>query len=129
MSFRTLKKGLAHSILAFEKVDGSIPALEFLRGLEERERKKMVALIDRAADHGPPNNRERNKPEEGTRFFEFKTHGYRLFWRWSFSGDVILMNGFAKRGDRIPRSDLHAGLALFDSIEAELQGRDPDERN
>lgn len=128
MSFRVLKKGLAHSILAFEEADGSTPALDFLSGLEERERKKMVALIDRTADHGPPNNRERNKPVEGTRFFEFKTHRYRLFWRWSPSGDVILMNGFAKRGDRISKSDLHAGLVLFDSIEAELHGREPDER-
>ena len=83
----------------------------------------MLARIAYAGDYGPPRNREQNKVVEGTRFFEFKTDGVRLFWRWSHRNEIVLMQAFVKRQDRIPRPEVDTGNTLYGIIETELDER------
>lgn len=80
----------------------------------------MLALIQYASTYGPPKNREKNHLVEGRRYFEFKTHGQRIFWRWSHRSEIILMHGFTKQTDRIPARELAAGDITFGLIEEEL---------
>ncbi|MCY3655564.1 MAG: hypothetical protein OXG95_03000 [Chloroflexi bacterium] len=51
--------------------------------LTERERKRIDGLLERAAEHGPPRNREQNAALTGEDFFEFKAFQIRIFWRYA----------------------------------------------
>ena len=118
---KLLTEGRAHKILAYVDADGTCPVEDFLDSLQVADRKKMVARIMFTAEHGPPRNREQNKPVEGTKFFELKTAGHRVFWRWSRTNDVVLMHGFVKRQERIPASDLELGHLVYSAIEHSLE--------
>ncbi len=120
MSVKTLTEVRSHKILAYVTEDGTCPVEDFLEAMPERDRKKMVARIQFTADHGPSRNREQNKPVEGTKFFELKTPGQRVFWRWSRNNEVILMHGFVKRQERIPQGELQIGHATYTAIEDEM---------
>ena len=120
MSLEVFRRGHAHVVVVYCKPDGSCQVRDFLRGLQEGDRKKMLALIEASSQNGPPRNREKNHQVEGHRYQEFKTHGHRIFWRWSKSNEIILMLGFVKRDDRTPKGQLDAGDALYGDIEKEL---------
>lgn len=126
MGLRFLIEGTAHTILAYERADGTCPVEDFLGSLQPRDRKKMLARIEFTANHGPPRNVEANKKVEGTKYFELKTHGHRIFWRWSRNNEVILMHGFGKRSEKIPAQELDAADRLFGLIENELRSHSND---
>ncbi len=121
MGLRVLIEGTAHTVLAHETDNGSCPVEEFLGRLQPTDRKKMLARIEFTANNGPPRNPEANKRVEGKKYFELKTHGHRIFWRWSRNNEVILMQGFVKRTNKIPATELGSADRLFGLIEEELR--------
>ena len=58
--------------------NGSMPAREFIEGLDESDQRKMATLFQRMAEHGNVPNREQFKPVRG-KIFEFKKHRIRVF--------------------------------------------------
>lgn len=110
--------GRAHHVYRFVLRSGRSPVDDYLEALMPREQDKLVALIKRSADVAPPfNNRERCKPIEGTRFFEFKTHSQRMVWCWGPGRSIVLLHGFSKRQARIPSSDLDIAHQRYAELE------------
>lgn len=66
-----------YPIWLLEDDDESGDAREDLTALDRRVFAKVVSLLDRTAEHGPPANEERFKRLRGP-VCEFKVHGWRL---------------------------------------------------
>ncbi|MFN0148174.1 MAG: type II toxin-antitoxin system RelE/ParE family toxin [Dehalococcoidia bacterium] len=95
----------------------------YLDGMQQRERAKMVALLHRAADNGPPfNNPERCRPLKGEDFNEFKTYGHRIFWARA-DGRIALLTAFSKKQDRTTEAELGRGRNALAALRAELGGQ------
>jgi hypothetical protein len=79
------------------------PCYDFLTAaqLEQpNEHAKLMARLQRSADHGPPRNEEQCKQLDGKRpeetVYEFKTHKLRLFWFYDEKRLILCANGIVK---------------------------------
>ena len=88
---------------------GACPAGEYLDRLDERQRKRIGAILRRTADHGPPKNPELCAPLAGEDFLEFKAHRVRIFWRYARDRRIVLFHGFTKKSRRTPKNELAIG--------------------
>lgn len=114
--------GKAHRILRYVLPSGRSPVDDFLEGLDARDQSRMVALITSSANSGPPlRNQQKCKQVEGYKFYEFKTHGQRIFWCWGPGRTIVLFHAFTKRQDRIPPSELNTGSARYADVMADLE--------
>ncbi|MGB2985757.1 MAG: type II toxin-antitoxin system RelE/ParE family toxin [Phycisphaerae bacterium] len=84
--------------------NGSMPAKDFIEGLDESDQRKLVVLFRRMAEKGNVPNREQFKLVR-ERVFEFKKHQIRVFcFR---SGDRCpLANGYKKKRNRLDQSEV-----------------------
>ena len=64
-----------------------------------REEKKVIALLERAAKHGPPRNNEKCK-HWADGIWEFKSHQVRILWFYDEGRKIILTHGFKKKDTR-----------------------------
>lgn len=94
----------------------------FLESLSERDRKKMTALLTRAAHHGPPRNREKCQKMAGEDFWEFKASQQRIFWCYDPGRRrrIVLLHGFTKKTAQTPRNQLEAGRHAYRELQQEL---------
>ena len=94
----------------------------FLASLTERDRKRMTALLTRAAHHGPPRNREKCQKMAGEDFWEFKASQQRIFWCYDPGRRkrIILLYGFSKKTAQTPRNQLDAGRDAYRKAQHEL---------
>lgn len=76
--------------------DGCHLVADYIEGLPEADQKKMMALLKRSADHGPPRNIEKFR-SLGDGLYEFKTFGVRIFCVFSKGKMIILTHGAPKR--------------------------------
>jgi len=85
------------------KSETQAPCHDFLTTAESEmpsELAKLLARIQRAADHGPPRNEEQCRqlngrtPEETV--YEFKTHKLRLLWFYDQDRVLLCTNGLVK---------------------------------
>lgn len=64
------------------------------------EHAKLMARLQRTADHGPPLNQEQCRQLKGDRpeetIYEFKTHKLRLFWFYDDNRLILCANGIVK---------------------------------
>ena len=82
----------------------------------------MEALIERAAQHGPPFNLpERCEPVKGTKFYEFKTWGHRIFWLFS-DNRIVLFYGYAKKSNAMPKRVLKQSQSLSEDVQQYIEG-------
>ena len=72
------------------------------------EVEKLIALIDRTADHGIPKNKTKvNTLGDG--LFEFKTSGgLRLIWFYDAGQLIICTHGFVKKRQSTPKKELRS---------------------
>jgi hypothetical protein len=105
--FRLIAVGTQES----EKVH--LPFLDFQEeatSREPREWPKLVRIMDYAADAGPPKDEEKSKPLRAG-IFEFRTKGgLRLLWFYDEGRVVICVNGYIKRGQKIPTAEMDAAI-------------------
>jgi phage-related protein len=86
-------------------------ALDFLEQLEEdsnSDANRLLYLITRTANHGPPNNEQQSRPL-GDGIFEFKApNTARLLWFYDAGQIIICSHGFSgKRGKgKTPRQEI-----------------------
>lgn len=100
MPERLIYSGSCYVIVALVRSNGKSPAQEFLKALEPRDRKKLVALFERMGDMGKLLNREKFKKIRGD-IWEFKSFQIRIPCFFSpYDNRIILTYGFKKKTDK-----------------------------
>ncbi len=85
---------------------------EFIDDLEGADQKKIMALLQRAADYGPPNNVEKFKKVEGN-IWEFKSFQVRILCALVGRNVIILTHGFTKKKDKTPPNEIEKAKELL----------------
>lgn len=102
--------------------NGSMPAREFIEGMDESGQRKMATLFERMAKHGNVPNREQFKSVR-EKIFEFKKHQIRVFCfrkgdRW------LLTNGYKKKKDKLDQGEIdRAERIMREHLEQEAKGK------
>lgn len=120
MPLREVRRGQRFTLLVYVRDNGACPVAEYLDELPTRERKRIDGLLERAAEYGPPRNREQNAPLTGEDFFEFKAYQIRIFWRYASGRRIVLFHGFTKKSGRTPRRELTTGRQRWQETVEEL---------
>jgi len=106
----------------YETPAGRDDVRKYLDGMQRADWSKMMALLRRAADEGPPFNLpERCHPLKGESFNEFKTQGHRILWM-PHDGSIILLTAFEKKQRKTPESELVRGRNAHEAALAEAKG-------
>lgn len=90
--------------------DNDCPLFAFfaeLKGDNADEHAKLLALLQRSADHGTPKNKEKCRHINNEKFFEFKTPGgARVMAFWDQDSFIVCSHGFMKQGQKTPKREL-----------------------
>ena len=99
--------------------------LEFLGGLGpnlQKDRDRMLALLERVALEGPPRNTEISRRIKG-KLFEFIQGRLRLLWFYDEGRLIICTSGFVKKSRRSPRYEIeHAIQVMSNYFEDKKRG-------
>lgn len=120
MPLRPLSRGSAFEVLAYAASSANCQVEAYFDGLDERNRKRVLALLDRAAKAGPPWNQEKCRRVEGERFWEFKAYQERIFWCYGPDRQIVLLYGFTKKSNKTPKRELDTGRQAYDGAQQEL---------
>ncbi len=120
MSIQDFIDGAAFRIMAYATDRGTCPVKEYLDRLPPRDRKRVDALLYRAAEQGPPRNVERSVKVAGEDFWEFKAYQERIFWRYASGQRIVLLHGFTKKSSRTPARELQTGRAVYREVQSDL---------
>ena len=112
MPILTIREGVRYAIYAWGGED-SCELLQFLGDLEREsnpDATRIVYLISRTADHGPPRNELQCRALEGKHaqgLFEFKAPGgTRVLWFYDKDRIIICTHGFVKKSQKTPRKEI-----------------------
>jgi phage-related protein len=89
---------------------------EFIEGLDEANKKKVLALLKRSADNGPPKNTEKFKHLED-KICEFKSYQVRLLCFFEKDKVILLTHGFIKKKDKAPKEEIERAKSLMVSYQ------------
>lgn len=83
-------------------------------GLRAKEFEKLSALLQRVADFGPPNDKDKFKELEGEDgLCEFKTSGgLRLLCFWDEGSLIVTTHGYLKDKQKAPKRELKRARKL-----------------
>ena len=105
-------------VVFFAEDDGSVPALDWLHGLQEKVRDRFISRIERLAEHGSGLHRpEADLLRNG--IYELRVRHRRLRYRllYFFSGRrVVLSHGLIKEGQEIPPGEIERAIARRDEF-------------
>lgn len=99
------------------RTDGSMPAKEFVEGLDEADQLKLIALFCRMAEKGSISNQLQFKKIRGS-IFEFKKQQMRVFCfrhgsRW------FLTNGYKKKAQKLRMSEIDRAERIMQEHQAQ----------
>ena len=94
--------------------DGCSPAKEFFDGLDEKTKRRFAVSFKKFGDEGRLYNTEHFKIIEGTSFFEFKVHRYRIICRQLPDGIVLLTNGCEKKKDKLDKEEIRRADRIYE---------------
>lgn len=86
---------------------------EYIEGLEAQDASRLLPLLLRIEDHGPPKNTEKFKPlEDG--IFEIKSYQDRLlcFYDRNKRNSLILTHGVKKKTQKLPKNEIERAIDL-----------------
>jgi len=86
-------------------------AEDYIKGLNETDRKRLIALLEHTAEHGPPTNREKFQKLDGD-IFEFKSYQDRILCFFQPRKVLVLTHGFRKKKDRAPKEEIERAERL-----------------
>jgi len=109
-----LYAGRKFSIYAITR-GGKCLVREFIEKLPGSDRKKVVALLKRAGEHGPPVNEEKFKHLRD-RIFEFKAHRVRILCAFDKGQIIILTHGFIKQKGKTPKTEIERAIRLIEQL-------------
>ena len=126
MKLTELQTGEAYTIYALSSGRDS-PVVEFLGEAFEKmpdEADKLIALLERTAEHGVPKNKTKANTL-GNGLFEFKTSGgIRILWFYDAGRVILCTHGFVKKRQTTPPKELkRARKAMKAYQEAKKTGR------
>ena len=120
MPLGQLLDGLAFKVLAYERSAARCQVTAYLDGLNERDRKRVTALLSNSATNGPPRNPEKCRRVAGEGFWEFKAHQQRIFWCYGPRKQIVLLHGFTKKSNQTPRRELASARQAYGEAQQEL---------
>lgn len=100
---KLLYKGEKYSLFIFDP-DQNDKLMNFSKGLEKSDREKVIKLLQRSADKGPPNNTEKFR-YEGDGIYCFKSYQVRITCFYDKDQLIILDHGFFKKQDNMPKKE------------------------
>lgn len=112
--------GGKYVVLAYSANDGAGQVTTYIERLDERDRKRVAALLSYAAEHGPPRNREKCRKLAGEDFWEFKAFQQRIFWCYGMKQQIVLLHGFTKKASQTPKAQLDVGRRRYRQVRDEL---------
>ncbi len=86
---------------------------EFINDCQESDQKKIIALLKRAADNGPPKNEEKFKSIKNTNLWEFKSYQVRILCAFEKDRIIIMSHGFIKKSQKMPKREIDKAINLF----------------
>ena len=103
MQTKNLLSGKRFHILALLR-GNSCQVEEYIKDLDEKDRKKVLALLDHVSENGPPKNIEKSrKILSSDDIWEFKpTSQIRILWFYNGPGRIVLTHAFRKKRRDIP---------------------------
>ena len=120
MPLRPLLRGTAYNVFAYARSDADCQVTTYLARLEERDRKRVTALLTRVAHHGAPRNLEKSRKVAGEDFWEFKAQQQRIFWCYAIGRRIVLLHGFSKKTRQTPSREVEAGRLAYRQARQEL---------
>ncbi len=99
-------------------VNGKCLTKDFVEGLEESDRKKVIALLKRAADFGLPKNTEKFKSLKNSGIYEFKSYQVRILCFFDREKVIILTHGFIKKRNKTPGREITKAEKLMKEYRA-----------
>jgi len=118
-----LKRGRKLDIYCLYEGDRCL-LLEFLLDLAKRNKRayaRVLALIEKTADYGPPHNTEKyRKLHGGIELWELKPRPVRIMLFYDEANNMILTHGFLKKRDKTPKNQIERGLRMREEYFAEL---------
>ncbi len=119
-----ISKGL-YTVYATSKEDDQCELLEFFESLGpnfQKDRDRMLALLERVALEGPPRNTEISHQIKG-KLFEFIQGRLRVFWFYDEGRLIICTSGLVKKGRKTPKNEIdHAMTIMNKYFENKKQG-------
>jgi phage-related protein len=113
---KTFYTGVIFTVECAIKANGASESYDFIRNLDNLQKAKITALIKRFADHGRISNKEQFKKVEGD-LWEFKNYQTRVIMYYSGKGQITLTNGFIKKTDKIPKSEIDRAYRIKEENE------------
>jgi phage-related protein len=107
---KEILEGKRHDIFALVDNDRCVLE-EFMKDLPRPEQVKVLALMERMADYGSPQNDQKFKHLEGP-LYELKSYQVRIPCFFDGARVVILTHGFLKKRDRTPRTEIDRALRM-----------------
>jgi phage-related protein len=80
-------------------------AMEYVDSLQLQEQEKILSLLLRTSQNGPPKNREKFR-KVGAKIFEFKSYQDRILCFFRPNNVIVLTHGFRKKRDRTDRAEI-----------------------
>ncbi len=93
----------------YQKADGTEPAVDFLKALDDKMRAKMVRTIDLLEIHGCSLRAPESKPLEDGIFelrASFGGNITRVLYFFYAGNTAVLTHGFVKKTQKTPRSEI-----------------------
>jgi len=91
--------------------DGVCLARQYIDARTDSDRKKIIALLERASYHGPPQNPQKfKKVADG--IFEFKSFQDRLLCFYDGKARIVLANACSKKKDKLDPQEIERALSL-----------------
>ena len=105
--------GTVFRVAYAERLDGTHPANEFFDNLPRQIKNRFGVSFKKLGDTGKLWNKEHFKIVEGTAFYEFKVHHYRIFCRFLEKKIVLLTNGCEKKKNKLDKEDIDRAGRIY----------------
>ena len=89
----------------------SCPAEDYIKSLQEQDKKKVLRLLEFAAENGPPINRQKFHKVQGD-IYEFKSSQDRLLCFFQPNRVIVLTHGLRKKQDRLDKTEIERAERL-----------------
>lgn len=114
------------TVNAYKKDNGEEPAVEFLDSLPAKERAKVLRTIQLLGEFGPMLRMPHRRPIDQD-IYELRTvlgnNIFRVFHFHYENGEFILLNGFRKKTQKTPQSEIDRAKRYRDDY-LRQKGRD-----
>lgn len=121
MPIKLLTSGTKSDIFVYIDYRQACPTTDFIDELTKSEQVKIIALINRFAQHGEIRNEQKFRIEESP-IFTFKSFQVRVpcfFLPGAEKRAIVLTHAFKKKSDKIPKQELERARRIYNEVNEE----------